>query len=166
MGHLLLAIAALAAQMPDQPARGAKIFFKSTKGIACTTCHELEGKGTPAGPDLRNVASVGPRGIVLAIVAPGTAFVQEVELVGGRRITFMPRRETPEEMAGYDLTGRKPAALTLKKANVRNVRSNVGWKHPPESTGYTDQELADLVAYIKFAARGTVEKVTPDDVRR
>jgi cytochrome c2 len=163
------AVLACYAEMPEQAKRGSELFFKSSKGLPCATCHEMEGKGTPAGPDLKNIAVVGARGIVMAIRATRTAYVQEVELQTGKKYTIMQHRETPEEIICYDLNagdGKKPAELKLKKVHIKRVRDNAAWKHPPESAGYTDQELADVIAYIKYTARGSTDPIGADDVKK
>jgi len=36
---------------------------------------------------------------------------------------------------------------------------------PPASAGYTDAELADIIAYLKFASTGVVKEVTVGELR-
>ena len=40
------------------------------------------------------------------------------------------------------------------------------WKHPPESTGYAPAELADVIAYIRFATKGITTPVSAADVTK
>ena len=162
-----LASALLAAEMPEQAKRGSGLFFEGgSKGLPCATCHQLDGKGTAAGPDLKNIAVVGPRAIVTAILATRTAYVQEVEVRTGKKHTVIQQRETPDAIYYYDLGAAKPVELTLKKADIKRVKDNATWKHPPESYGYTDQELADVIAYIKFTTRGSTDPIAAADVKR
>ena len=42
---------------------------------------------------------------------------------------------------------------------------NSAWKHPPGARKYTNEELADLIAYIRFAATNNRQPVSPDDMR-
>ena len=160
------AVALAAADMPEQVKRGSELFFNATKALPCATCHQMEGKGTAAGPDLKNIAVVGPRAIVTAILATRTAYVQEVELRSGKKYTVIQQRETPDSIFCFDLAGKKPVELILKKAEIKRVRDNATWKHPPESYGYSEQELADVISYIKFTARGSTDVIAPADVRR
>lgn len=157
---------ALAAQMPDQAKRGSDLFFRTSKGLPCATCHQLEGKGTPAGPDLKNIAVATPKGMVLAILARRTAYVQQVEMKNGKRYTVIQHTETPDTIVYYDLAGKTPVELTLKKADIARKRDNATWMHPPESVGYSNQELADVIAYIKYVCRGSTDTVTPEEVKR
>lgn len=159
-------LALAAADMPEQARRGSELFFKATKALPCATCHQMEGKGVAAGPDLKNIAVVGPRAIVTAILATRTAYVQEVELRSGKKYTVIQQRETPDATYYYDLSAAKPVELILKKADIKRVRDNATWKHPPESYGYSNQELADVISYIKFTARGSTDVIAPEDVKR
>lgn len=154
------------ADMPAQAKRGSKLFFETTKGLPCATCHQLEGKGTPAGPDLKNIAAASPRGMVLAILATRTAYVVELETTTGRRFPAMQHSETPEGVVYYDLSASTPKTVTLKKADIRSSRDNAKWKHPPEATGYTPEELADVIAYIRFVTRGVTQPVLAADMKR
>lgn len=155
-----------AADMPEQAKRGSELFFNATKALPCATCHQMEGKGVAAGPDLKNIAVVGPRAIVSAILATRTAYVQEVELRSGKKYTVIEQRETPDAIYYYDLSGKQPVELILKKADIKRARDNASWKHPPESYGYSDQELADVIAYVKFITRGATGVIAPEDVKR
>jgi putative heme-binding domain-containing protein len=158
--------ALLAADMTEQAKRGSELFFRTTKGLPCATCHQLEGKGTPAGPDLKNIAVATPRGMVMAILSTRTAYVQQVEMKNGKRYTVIQHQETPDSIIYYDLGGKTPVEVTLKKADIARKRDNATWMHPPESVGYTSQELADVIAYIKFICRGSTDTVTAAEVKK
>ncbi len=69
-------------------------------------------------------------------------------------------------MLYYDLSAGAPKPVTLKKAEIKSSRDNAKWKHQPESTGYTPEELADVIAYIKFVTRGVTDAVNPADTKR
>lgn len=166
VGLILGTRAASAAEMTDQAKRGSELFLRSSKGLPCATCHQLDGKGTPAGPDLKNIAVVSPRGIATAILATRTAYVVELELTNGKRMTAIQHGQTPDGTIYYDLSNNVPKEVTLKKSEIRASRDNAKWKHPPESTGYSGQELADVIAYIKFITRGSTDEVSPDAVKR
>jgi hypothetical protein len=50
----------------------------------------------------------------------------------------MQHRETPRAIFCEDFNpgdGKKPAELRLKKAQIKRIRDNSLWKHPPESAG-------------------------------
>jgi mono/diheme cytochrome c family protein len=39
------------------------------------------------------------------------------------------------------------------------------WKHPPAANKISSEQLADIVAYIKFASTGSRKAVDPADVQ-
>jgi hypothetical protein len=45
------------------------------------------------------------------------------------------------------------------------MTQNTRWTHPPSSAGYTPEELADIIAYLKFVSTGTVKEVTAAELR-
>jgi cytochrome c peroxidase len=161
-----LTFTAAAADMPDQAKRGQELFFKTAKGMPCATCHQMEGKGGLAGPDLKNIAVATPRGMAIAILATRTSYVQELNLKGGKRYTVIQHEESPDGVVYYDLSVKPPAEMKVKKADIARLRDNATWKHPPESVGYSNEELADVIAYIKFITRGSTDPVNPADMRK
>ena len=41
----------------------------------------------------------------------------------------------------------------------------MSWKHPPAASKISAEKLADIVAYIKYAATGSKKAVDPADVQ-
>jgi hypothetical protein len=41
---------------------------------------------------------------------------------------------------------------------------NDKWKHPPTSAGYSTQELADIIGFLRWAATGDSKEVKVDDI--
>lgn len=163
----LLTASLFAADAPNaQTGRGKEWFLHSTKGLACATCHALEGGGNAIGPDLTRLASVvGPRGLVMTIQMTMTAYVQQVELRDGRRFPGIQKRKEGDILEIYDL-GKTPAELLrLNAGDVRSMKQNTAWAHPPTSAGYTPEELADIIAYLKFVSTGVAKEVTVNDLR-
>jgi mono/diheme cytochrome c family protein len=58
-----------------------------------------------------------------------------------------------------------PAAHKATKADVASMSANNNWTHPPAKAKYTPEELADLIAYIRFAGANNRQTVSPDDVK-
>src|SRR5579885_838285 len=139
-------------QLPVQVQRGQELFLKSPKGIACRTCHTLAGVGTAVGPDLKVLgAAVGPHGLVMAMHMTMTAYVQEVQLASGIVYPGMLKGKQGDDMEIWDLSQTPPVLRKLSSKEVKSMKSNTAWKHPPSTTEYTDQEVADMVAFIKWA---------------
>lgn len=162
---LLCASRLLAADPPSaQIERGRELFLNSPKGLACATCHSLEGKGNSIGPDLTRLASVvGPRGLVMTIRMSMTAYVQEVS-TRGRTFPGIQKGKEGDTLEIYDLSKVPAVLLQLKASDVTSMKPNTRWTHPPTSAGYTDEELADLISYLKFASTGVASPVTVKDL--
>lgn len=157
---LTLSVAAFAADPPEQAKRGKELFaLKSATGVACSTCHQLDGQGTAIGPDLKEIGQLHPRAVVTGILATRTQYVQE--------ITITPGRPFPAIKSGdiyFDLSKTPPAPFKAPAAGFKSVKDNAAWKHPPESRGLSKDQLADLIAYIRFAVSGDTKGVDVKDL--
>jgi mono/diheme cytochrome c family protein len=152
---LLLAQAAT----PTQIERGEALFFDTDH--ACGGCHALKGKGTAVGPDLKDVARLSPKGIGMAVRSTVTQYVQVVKLKDGRSFPTMP----PKGEQVYDLSKMPPEAIKAGPEDIASTQANNGWKHPPSGQKLTEQQLADLVAYIRYAGANNRQAVAPDDIK-
>ncbi|HBY63013.1 MAG TPA: hypothetical protein DEH78_24595 [Solibacterales bacterium] len=162
-----VATAAMAQQEfsgPPQAKKGYDLFFGGTsKGAACGTCHAIKGKGTAVGPNLVNIARVPARAMVMAINSTRTQYVQTVKT---KTETFpgMKTADTAEGYDLYDLSQNPPVLKKVAKADVTNMSDNASWKHPVEAMKLSAQELADIIAYVKFAAYGDKAGVKAEDI--
>jgi len=145
---------------PTQIDRGEALFTDSARG--CASCHALKGKGTAVGPDLKGISRLSPKAIATAVHSTVTQYVQVVKLKSGESFPAMPPDEKTTTV--YDLSKTPPAPHTAGKADVASTSSNNGWKHPPATRKYTNEELADIIAYIRFAGANNRQAVSPDDV--
>lgn len=163
---LILAVAPAAAiEPPEQAARGKAIFFDASKQTKCATCHKLEGQGTAVGPDLTQMARISPKAVVISILSTRTVHTKDVQLKINRHFPAMIASETGTDLKMFDLSKMPPEELTLAKTAVHSIKDNATWKHPPESTGYTMEQLADVIAYIRFASYGDTKGVDPASLK-
>ena len=156
-----LALLLAQSAVPTQIERGEALFYDAAHG--CGTCHMLKGKGTAIGPDLKDISHLSPKGISMAIRSTVTQYVQVVKLKSGESFPAMPPTEKTTQV--YDLSKMPPEPHNAAKADVASTSPNSTWKHPPSGRKYTDQELADLIAYIRFAGANNRQTVSPEDVR-
>lgn len=160
---LLLLVSQQEFSGPEQARRGYALFFDSSKA-ACGSCHALSGRGTPAGPDLKVIARVPPRGLATAILSTRTQYVQEVKLKSGQSFPAMRVKEDEQTAEYYDLSKTPPELRKLARSDIESARDNESWQHPPASADLSSQELADLIAYIKYAVYKYTGTVKPEDV--
>jgi mono/diheme cytochrome c family protein len=65
----------------------------------------------------------------------------------------------------FDLSKMPPEKKELAPGDISSMGSNDSWKHPPAAKKISNEQLADVIAYVKFATTGTKKAVSPDDVR-
>jgi putative heme-binding domain-containing protein len=166
MAALLLAAAAPAGAQTDVPAqavRGQEMFLRSAKPRACATCHALAGQGTAVGPDLKMWAQFPPRATATAIMAKLTDKVVEIRPKQGGAFPALKIDENDKSVTVYDLAGL--TRRELARTDIAEVAANTKWKHPPGQEEYTADQLADLVAFIRWAGAKDRKPVAPDDVQ-
>lgn len=144
----------------DQAKRGMQLFRASSKG-ACATCHQVQGTGNPVGPDLAKTASaLPPRALAMAIRATMTVYVVECKPKGSAPFPAMKT----DDGNFWDLTKNPPELKKFDKGQA-DTAQNTKWKHPPESAGYSNEELADVIAYLRWVGAGDRKAVDPDTLQ-
>ena len=142
---------------------GQAIFFDENAAKHCGACHSLAHKGTAVGPDLTRLAHLNARAIVMAVRATRTQYVQTIKLKDGTEFPAMPGAKDDSGAQYYDLSATPPALRKIASKDLAGAADNATWKHPPESGGYTAQQPADVIAYIKWASYGDTKGVNPDE---
>lgn len=151
------------AAVPSQTDRGEAIFFDAQNG--CGNCHALKGKGTAIGPDLTVMGRLAPAAIAMAIRSTVTQYVQTAKLKSGGSFPAMTGKKDDKTVVLFDLSKMPPEKKEFAPADIASMGSNDGWKHPPAANKISADQLADIVAYVKFAATGSKKLVTPTEVR-
>jgi mono/diheme cytochrome c family protein len=160
---LVAALFLMQTALSPQIQRGQALFMDASKG--CASCHALKGQGTAVGPDLKVAASMAPRAIVTMMRSTLTQYVQTVKLKKGDAFPAMPGAKDAKTLELYDLSKMPPEQRKLDQGDIESVRNNETWKHPPLTRGYTPEEMADVIAYVKYAGAGEKKKIDPDEVK-
>jgi putative heme-binding domain-containing protein len=136
--------------LTGRSANGRGIFTRS-----CAICHRLEREGFAVGPDLFDIRNQPKESILLHIVvpdaeiAPGFA-ASVVELDDGRIIAGVQASETGESIT---LKGPGGAEETILRSRLRSTTPMTTSLMPTGmEAAMTEQELADLLAYLKGEA--------------
>jgi hypothetical protein len=145
--------------LPAQAARGKAIFFDESRSTKCATCHQMEKAGNSIAPDLTRIARISPKALEISILSTRTVYVKEIELKIKRKFPALIQSETTRDVVLYNLSRIPPEKMVVEKMAIQAIRDNGTWVHPPESTGYTRDQLADVIAYIRFAAFGDTKGV-------
>ena len=151
------------ASAADKQIERGQTLFLADKG--CNTCHALKGKGTAVGPDLRALDKVGVRPLVMAIRASRTAYVETIKLKESDPFPGMKVVSTDATtLQYYDLSKTPPELRKFAPGDVESKSDNSIWKHPPSVGGYTNEQIADIVSFIRWASTGSRKTVDPSDV--
>ncbi|HEX5226166.1 MAG TPA: hypothetical protein VFW44_00585 [Bryobacteraceae bacterium] len=144
--------------------RGREVFTNAKKGVACKTCHQLGGVGTAIAPDLTNMASYGSiHGIVMTMHMTMTEHVVRVKTT----VSSFPgilKQKYADKAEYYDLGQMPPVLRTLQTREIVSVDRDTKWHHPPAVANYTPQELADIIAYLKFVTNGSKEEIAASEI--
>jgi len=146
----------------EQVQRGQALFIENQRG--CASCHALKGQGTAVGPDLSVIGRLSPQAIVTAIRSSATQYVQEVKLKSGETFPAMPAGEDEKAVRFYDVSKMPPQLRAIDRSELQSAIGQDKWKHPPSISGYTSAQLADVIAYIRFAVTGAAKAIDPADV--
>jgi mono/diheme cytochrome c family protein len=160
-GLMVLLAAPVYGQAPEQAQRGGELFGQKN----CSNCHQFDGRGTAIGPDLKNIARVSPRAIGVAILSTRTQNVISVKLKAGESFPAIRAKEDEKSIELYDLTKDPPALRKFERAEIESTKDNESWKHPPATTELTNEQLADVIAYIRWVALRDKKGVDPSEVR-
>jgi cytochrome c2 len=145
---------------PEQAGRGQTLFFGNAK---CGTCHSLKGRGTAVGPDLKNIARLSPRAVAMAVKSTRTQYVQAVKVKGKGEFPGMKSSEDADSVQFYDLSATPPELKKLAKSDF-TATDNQTWVHPPSSAGLTNEQLADIIAFIRWASFNDKKEIDPSEV--
>jgi mono/diheme cytochrome c family protein len=58
-----------------------------------------------------------------------------------------------------------PEAREVERADIGGMTANAAWQQPPSQRKYTDEQMADIIAYIRYAGANNKTPVDPDDVK-
>ncbi len=157
-----------AAPLSAQAEAGRAIFFDLARPGSCAACHSYKEQGGPIGPDLNAIAGKTPQDLYQAMMKPkpltdGYPTVK-ISLKNGEIISGIRKGDAQKESIQiYDLSSTPPVLRTFYKSD--------GWREfYPESalpythdlTGYSKDEVASLIAFLKSAS-GPAKDVTPQD---
>lgn len=133
------------------PNRGLQV-FRSQKS-ACSACHQAAHVGGTLGPHLRGVgARRTERDLLESILFPSASIVQGFDLlsvttVQGEVFSGILRKDTPDELVLSQAPGQ---TVRIARNQVQSIQSSpVSIMPAGLDQLLSDQELADLVAYLK-----------------
>ncbi len=144
--------------------RGRELFTNSKKGVACKTCHSLAGIGKAIGPDLTNMASNGSvHSIVMTMHMTMTEHVYRIKTPSGSFPGIL-RHDYGDRVEYYDLSQIPPEPRLLLRTEILSKQRDDKWRHPPALANYDSQELADVIAFLKYATTGSQKEIATSEI--
>ena len=147
-------IDAVSAQLsgPADPAAGERVFFH-TKGPGCYRCHQVQGRGSRAGPDLTALpADTSRQRLIESIVSPNKEIAPQfvayaVARNDGTIFTGILLAQSPEgELIFADSQGRR---IQIKSGDIAERKPQTISIMPEGLSGtMTKQEMRDLLAFL------------------
>jgi mono/diheme cytochrome c family protein len=153
---------AQAASSQTQVERGEALFLEAGKG--CGSCHALKGKGTAVGPDLSGIGRLAPQAIAMAARSSVTQYVEVIKPKEGESFPGYTVSTEGKNVTVFDLSKNPPEKKVLTVGEFTKA-GNDKWKHPPAEAKIGNEQLADIVAYIRYAASGSKKAVDPTEVQ-
>ena len=149
-------LASLAASLAGGDIRRGQTVFNSEKA-ACSSCHRIGYLGGRVGPDLTRIGEIREeRDLVEAVVFPSASFVRSYEPVvvqtpddihngviideSEEMMLLATGAETQERIARASIDEIRPGTVSIMPSGLQDE--------------LTQQELADLIAFLKNARRG------------
>ena len=127
--------------------RGKAVYDKA----ACATCHRVGGIGARTAPDLSDVGAIRqPAALQRSLLEPNRAMVpinRPVRIVTRDGRTIRGRRVN-EDTATVQLIDDGERLVSLSKSDIREFEVGTDSGMPSFAGKLTDEELADLLAYL------------------
>ena len=119
--------------------------------MACSKCHQVNGRGGKIGPDLSNLIFRDYESVRKDIVSPNAALnpdhlAYNIELKNGEAMTGIIQNETPQQIIVADVSG---ASTIVARSRIASMKVSTLSLMPE---GLLDTlsapDLRDLVAYL------------------
>jgi putative heme-binding domain-containing protein len=137
---------------PADAAAGERVFFHS-QGPGCFRCHQVEGRGGRAGPDLSTLAAgLDRRRLVESILAPSKEIAPQfttwsVARTDGTVFSGIMLDQSPEGTLVFG--GPEGRLITIKAGEISERKSQANSIMPDNLTqSMTVQEFRDLLAFL------------------
>ncbi len=148
------------ADLSPGAALGRDLFFDLQRERRCGVCHEVDGLGTPVGPNLVVAArSMNERELARHIVRPRASvaygFEQlELRLRSGDRVAGVLAEETETHVRVFDAASVPPPLRSVRKRDIRERRNRERSSMPRGMNKvYSSSEIAKIVEFLRESGR-------------
>ena len=133
--------------LPATLEKGRQLFFDATRMSGCGKCHELQDRGTAAGPDLKSLTA----GQLRDLRAGSKTRVVTVSAPGEEPFPGVVVEQTAQRVRVYDISAAVPVLRTFAAAQVSTAPGN-SWSHADAVRNYSDAEMEAIRGYVEWVA--------------
>ena len=129
--------------------KGRALFFDAVRMGGCGKCHELDGRGSPVGPNLRALAPERLRNLHALAQTQAQTRVVTAHPVDEDAFPAVVAEQTPERIRVYDLSPPLPVLRTFQPERVR-ITPGSAWSHAKAAQIYSEGDLEALASYLTW----------------
>jgi hypothetical protein len=118
--------------------QGRALFFDTARVSSCGSCHELDGWGTAAGPDIARATDLR---------AIATRRVVTVRPAGEAQFPALVVERSETRVRVYDLSAALPVLHSFAPGRVA-IEPSSSWRHEQATRAYTAREMELIAAYL------------------
>ena len=135
---------------PANAKQGRDSFFDATRGLQCSTCHSVGGRGIAVGPELAG-PTVEDRDRFLSLVRASRSLHVLTATLKDQSVFPALRFEQNEGWIKlYDLTSAPPVLRTFEASTIVSLVNARDWSHESVTQDYKDEELKAIVKYLDW----------------
>jgi mono/diheme cytochrome c family protein len=127
--------------------RGRELFYDAVRGFGrCSTCHEVKGVGISVTTPIARIPA-GAQAL-RALPTPNVS----TAIVDGESIPVLVVSKRARTVMFYDLTSPPPVLRTVNPSALK-ITDGSNWRHASVIGGYSDAELAAILAFLREVVR-------------
>lgn len=140
--------------IPDEHKTGRDLFYDPSREARCSSCHRLNGFGTPIGPDVTKVNAIKATDGVQVLRYGRPRGVRTIVLTDGDRFPAQVVERTTAMTRAYDLSSAPPVLRTLAAAEIQSIQRQTQWRHMRAVREYSSEEMQAVWDFVRWMALG------------
>ncbi len=133
---------------PAEAKQGRDWFFDATRGLRCSTCHSVGGRGIAVGPELSGPALEDQDRFLSLVRASSSQHVLSATLKDQSVFPALRFEQSEGWVKLYDLTSAPPVLRTFEASTIVSLVNTRDWSHQSVTRDYQDVEIKSIVAYL------------------
>lgn len=138
------------AALPSDVERGRALFFDAMRDTPCSACHQVDGHGTAAGPDVRRARTMAPGEVEHRLRGAKPRHMVTIRTRSGETFPGVVASEDDSLLRVYDLAAALPVLRTFERSQIAAREPLREWSHAAYLAGLDRSQIADLIAYLRW----------------